>query len=149
MHVLPNDVWLGSLCSAKSRCNTPDCQAPSSERYLTPHRVHQPAPGGLTPPPATKDTSCHTGDFLSLTVISCSENRAWDCAVYLKIMTVVNVLILRWLFRLQGNRLRHSSCEGGSQLPTRSCQHTPFSLCSFPISPSLPTAPHLNCSNGQ
>lgn len=136
------------LCQAQMQQSSPDCQAPSSERCLPPHGMHQPAAGGLPPPPAAKDTSCRTGDFSSLTVISRSENCVWECAVYLKIMTVVNVLFLRWLLRLQGNRLHHSSCEGPSQLPPQSCQHT-FSLFSFPTSPSLPTPLYLNSSNSQ
>lgn len=82
-------------------------------------------------------------------VILRSENYVWVHAVYLKIMIVVNVLFLRWLLRLRGNRLHHSSCEGASQLSTQSCQHTPFSLFSFPTSPSLLTPLYLNSSNSQ
>lgn len=137
------------LCQAQMQQNSPDCQAPSLERCLPLHGMHWPATGGLTPPPAAKDTSCRMGDFLAEMVISHSENCVWEHAMYFKIMIVVNVLFQRWLLRQQGNRLRHGSCEGVSQLPTQSRQHTPFSLFSFPPSPGLPTPPYLNSSTSR
>lgn len=89
------------------------------------------------PPPATGDTSCHTGDFSSLMVTSCSDNCVWDCAAYLKITLVVNVLFLRWLIGL-----REAGCTTAavkvSQLPTHASP-----------TPPPPRVPYLNSSNGQ
>lgn len=70
------------LCQAQMQQNSPDCQAPSLEQCLALHGMHWPATGGLTPPPAAKDTSCHMGDFLAETVISHRENCLGACNVF-------------------------------------------------------------------
>lgn len=81
MHILPDDVWLGSLCSAKPRCN----KALLTAKYPPGHSVRHPMgctgqlQVGSPPPPAAKDTSCCSGDF-SLTSSQAVE-AVWERAV--------------------------------------------------------------------
>lgn len=126
------------LCPAQVQQSSPGCQAPSSERDLPLHRTPQPAAGVLTLLlPQGTPPSCHTGDFSSLMVTSCSDNCVWDCAAYLKITLVVNVLFLRWLIGLWEAGCTTAAVKV-SQLPTHASP-----------TPPPPRVPYLNSSNGQ
>lgn len=112
--------------------------------------MHWLSAGAPSSPPAAKDTSSHTEDLSSLTVISCSKNCVWEHAVYLRTVTVVSMALLRWLLSLRGNRLTTAGCEGPPHFP-----RCPAGTGHSPPSPSPParsphhTPPYLNPSSCQ